>query len=646
MNTRASPQNPPASPEPAEPAAREMPAAKGAEAALRDSEARLRRVLDRSPAGIVETDAEGRMTLVSRRWCEMLGYTEAELLGRSVLEVTHSSSLEAVCRAMERLASGGPDFVIEKNCQHRDGSVLPVQSSVTALRGPRGEFLGLVAAVLDATERRRADETIRYQASLLNAVDQAVIATDLEGRVVHWNRFAERLYGWSAAEALGMPIHELTPTELSRGQAEEIMAALRVGQSWAGEFQVRRKDGTAFPALVTDSPIFDAEGRQIGIVGVSADISERKRAEAELRESERRLSEAQRMAKVGSWAWDLRNNAVECSAQIYDILGLEPPRVDVSAYDIFPFVHPDDRDRVAAATEQARLEGRPVPAEYRVLTPAGERWVVGTGEGLRDETGVVIKMFGTLQDITDRKRAEERLRASEERYRRLAESQKRFVNDAAHELRAPLTAIQGNLELLARFKGMKKADREAALEEVGREAQRLGRLVADMLALARGDAGAALRLQPLDLAEVLRWACAEARHLADSHRLAAELSAPVLVLGDPDRLRQLALQLLENALKYTPPGGSVTLELASVEDWAEFRVRDTGVGISPEDLPHVFERFYRADPARRRGPDPGGTGLGLSIAESIVAQHGGSIRLESELGRGTVATVRLPLVGP
>jgi signal transduction histidine kinase len=222
-------------------------------------------------------------------------------------------------------------------------------------------------------------------------------------------------------------------------------------------------------------------------------------------------------------------------------------------------------------------------------------------------------------------------------------AQQRFVSDASHELRAPLTAIQGNLELLSRHRSMPEVEREVALAEVTREANRLSRLVADLLALARADAGVPLKHRLLDLDEVVLGAYHEAHQLSQGQTLTLEPFEPVQVTGDEDRLKQLVLILLDNALKYTPAHGHVTLGLQRLETGSKITVRDTGVGIPPEDLPHVFERFYRADPAR--GRDPGGTGLGLPIAHWIVEQHGGKITLESHPGQGTLATVYLPLPG-
>jgi two-component system, OmpR family, sensor kinase len=242
----------------------------------------------------------------------------------------------------------------------------------------------------------------------------------------------------------------------------------------------------------------------------------------------------------------------------------------------------------------------------------------------RDELGRLAETFNSMLASLDQ----------------AARAQQRFVADASHELRAPLTAIQGNLEILERQPEMPDAERTEVLREVKGEAFRLTRLVADLLALARADAGVAIRRAPVDLDVVVLETFQTARQLAHGQTLALDPFEPVQVRGDEDRLRQLILVLLDNAIKYTPADGAITLGLSLRGNSAEIVVRDTGVGIANSDLPHIFERFYRADPAR--GRDPGGTGLGLPIARWIVEQHGGLIVMQSEPGHGTTVTVQLP----
>lgn len=252
-----------------------------------------------------------------------------------------------------------------------------------------------------------------------------------------------------------------------------------------------------------------------------------------------------------------------------------------------------------------------------------QRVVDGPG---RDELGRLAHTFNamlaSLQDAYD--------------------SQVRFVAAASHELRAPLTVVQANLDLL-QAKQMSDSERDTAVTEASTEANRMARLVADLLALARADAGIPIRHAPVELDRVVLDVLGEARHLTSGQRLEVTEIEPSIVRGDRDRLTQLFLNLIENAIKYTPPTGHIRVAITHHNQEAIVVIRDTGVGISPEDLPHVFERFFRADPARSR--DPGGSGLGLAIVHWITTEHGGSIELVSHLGEGTTVTIRLPAEG-
>lgn len=245
--------------------------------------------------------------------------------------------------------------------------------------------------------------------------------------------------------------------------------------------------------------------------------------------------------------------------------------------------------------------------------------------GRRDELGQLADTFNEM------------LASLDSAYR----AQQRFVADASHELRTPLTTIQGNLELLERAKQVGEAERSEIVTHLRQEAARMGRLVADLLVLARADAGQGLKMTPVEIDRLLLDVFREARVMASGQKVSVTELDQLQVQGDPDRLKQLLLILVDNALKYTPSEGQVQLGLRSEPGAAVVSVSDTGIGIDAEDLPHVFERFYRADRARAR--EAGGTGLGLSIAHWIAERHGGSLSVESTPGRGSTFTVRLPL---
>lgn len=225
-----------------------------------------------------------------------------------------------------------------------------------------------------------------------------------------------------------------------------------------------------------------------------------------------------------------------------------------------------------------------------------------------------------------------------EQIERLFQTQQRLLADVSHELRTPLTAVRGNLDLI---RHMGEADPEL-MNIIEDELERMTRLIGDLLLLARADTGGLpLEREPVELDNILFEVYRQVSRLARRVEIKLVEVDQVCVLGDADRLKQLLLILVDNATKYTPPGGVVSLSLSRQGGWAHLSVADTGVGIPPEDVPHIFDRFYRVDKARGRAQ--GGSGLGLSIAKWIAQAHGGGIDVTSAMGEGTTFTIKLPL---
>jgi signal transduction histidine kinase len=221
----------------------------------------------------------------------------------------------------------------------------------------------------------------------------------------------------------------------------------------------------------------------------------------------------------------------------------------------------------------------------------------------------------------------------------LFQAQQRLMADVSHELRTPLTAVRGNIDLMRR---MGEADPES-LTIIQEEVDRMARLVGDLLLLARADAGGLpLQMAPIELDNLFFEVYQKVIVLSKSVTITITDIDQVRVMGDSDRLKQLLINLIGNAINYTPTGGEVRLSLSKTELWARIVVSDSGVGIPEKDLPHIFDRFYRVDKARSRAQ--GGSGLGLSIAKSIVEAHGGDIYVTSETGKGTTFAVALPVL--
>lgn len=221
-------------------------------------------------------------------------------------------------------------------------------------------------------------------------------------------------------------------------------------------------------------------------------------------------------------------------------------------------------------------------------------------------------------------------------------NQKRFLSDASHELRAPLTTIRGNLDILHKMKNIPQLEKEEILGDIRNEAIRMSKLVSDLLSLARADAGQILHMDVIDLSALASEVLTEIESWNKDVKVEVQIKDCINIWGDRNSIKQILIILMDNAIKYTPTNGRVFITIEEEDQHAIIQIKDTGIGINPEEVPFVFDRFYRTEAARKKSPD--GTGLGLSIAKLIVDAHEGSIQINSKLGVGTEFIVNLPLI--
>ncbi|HKO59020.1 MAG TPA: PAS domain S-box protein [Thermoanaerobaculia bacterium] len=355
---------------------------------LRIAQERFRSVFEQAPVGMVVLDGEGRWVDANERLCRITGWTRAELLASD-------------SRLYRDLIVADGEPVSERAFVRRDGSRGWMEITISRSQRPGGGNGDRVAMVEDITGRRQVAERLDLQRHLLDSVQQAVIATDVAGRITYWNRFAEQLYGWPEAEVVGRHIMDITPAGVSAAIAGEVLARLRRGESWSGEMTLQRRDGTLFTGWVTDAPITGPDGELLGIVGVSVDITEQKTAIDALRLRESQLAEAQEIANIGSWEYDLRTGARMWSDQIFRMHGLEkgPPAIEKT----MGMIHPDDREEIEETFEDARRNAVPAEVEYRIVRPDGRiRTLHERGRVVHDENGKPLKVVGYVQDITER----------------------------------------------------------------------------------------------------------------------------------------------------------------------------------------------------------------------------------------------------
>ncbi|GEM46762.1 hypothetical protein DC3_23970 [Deinococcus cellulosilyticus NBRC 106333 = KACC 11606] len=617
--------------------------------------ARLQAILDNAPVGIGLRNTELKIELVNRKAAEYNQQPSEEHQNRTMNEM-FPGAFEKVERMLQQvLTTGEPLLDVELTDQDLPGfrkghhwqlNYFPVKSR-------DGRTLGVGSIIQDITARKNSEMALRESQHFLqriaDTVPTLIYVYDVRQRKnIYFNSELKNILGYTPVEmdaldqtSASSMIH---PDELPATlQHYQRLFALEAGETLPREYRMRHKNGS-WRWLYTRETVFvrDDQGTPLQFLGGAIDITDWKEAQQAILESERRFQLVADRAPVMIWMADPQGNAVFHNQSWTEFTG-RPPEQDLGT-GWMDLMHPEDRARLLGNFMDPERLQQPFESEYRMLRHDGQyRWVVDRGTPRFSPDGQFRGFIGACIDIHDRKLAEDALMQSEQKLRELSEAQKRFVADAAHELRTPLTSIQGNLDLFVRFPHIPEDEKKEILSDVQREATRLGRLVNDMLQLARGDAGATLRMDTIHLDQVVLDVWRDLERVSPNHTMQLLQVDEVEMLGDPDRLRQLVLILVENALKYTPRGGAVNLEFRKLGELAELRVSDTGIGIGPEDLPRVFERFYRADRSRHRSEDPGGTGLGLPIAKWIVEGHGGEIHLESEMGVGTTAVVRLPI---
>ena len=376
-------------------------------------------------------------------------------------------------------------------------------------------------------------------------------------------------------------------------------------------------------------------------------VIERKRAEEELLKSEEMLSEAQRIAHIGNWEWDIRTNKIDWSDELYRIFGLKPGEFKASYENFLKYIHPDDRDTINSIIQQASKDHQPFNFFHRIIRPDGTiRVLHALGNVFTDNYGNTIRMVGIGQDVTELKEIENELRKAKEVAEKSVKTKELFLANMSHEIRTPLNGIIGFTKLL-KTTPLNSTQKEY-LKLIKTSGENLLEIINDILDFSKIEAGkitfeaAEFKLEEvIDSGLELIKSKAEEKNLKLYKIIDAKIQK--ILLGDALRLKQIILNLISNSVKFTDKGEIKINAKLIMEDsenaTIEFEVRDTGIGIPNDKLNLIFESFTQESNSISR--KYGGTGLGLAITKQLIEHQGGFIEAESELNKGTIFRFQL-----
>lgn len=374
--------------------------------ALRESEERFRLALDEAPIGMALVGLDGRFLRVNGVLCEIVGYTREELVGLTFQAITHPNDVDADVALARKLARGEiPRYQLGKRYIRKDGAIVDAMLSASIVRAGDGAPLYYIAQIEDVTDRKRAEDALRRSEAqfreLIEHAPDPIFIADLDGRFTDVNTAACRMLRYMRGELVGKTIVDIIPPEDVPRLAEAREFLLVPGRVQVAEWTQKTKDGALVPVEVSSK--IHADGRWVAFV---RDVSERKRNQEALQRSEATLARAQRVARLGSWDWDLRTDEVTRSAELLHLFGLEPGDVSPQRWSMRDHIHPNDREAVERTVDEAAREGHAYSLEHRiVLADGSERVMLHQGEPVLMD-GRTVRMVGTLLDITERKRAE------------------------------------------------------------------------------------------------------------------------------------------------------------------------------------------------------------------------------------------------
>lgn len=476
------------------------------------------------------------------------------------------------------------------------------------------------------------------EGTVLSLFGKVFEKADVNPEVLVGQLFSETVF-WQSSEHTSQILIEAI-AEAKKGKKEKVLL----------DFRISSNEKIVIELYIY--PLFDNENQLKQLFFCANEVTSREREITFYKEKSEQLLFAAENAEIGLWYWDLLENKIYSTPKCNELFEV-PVNKPMKFSSFLEILHPEDRPHVEQALLNSQKYGNEYKSEYRVVYSDGNiHWISARGRTFLDEEGTPKNMMGVVQMITDKKLASEELSkvyAREKKARDEAEDANRakdfFLAVVSHELRSPLNAILGWTKILLN-KALDDETRKKALETIEKSARSQAKLLDDLLDSSRVASGRLkLEFRDINLFEIIKTVHNLQKPSADSKNIEIRIisnTEEIRVFGDAIRLQQVISNLLSNALKFTPEGGTIEIETIVDESEVTLKVKDTGQGIGEKSLPNIFLQFRQGDEA---SGDKGGLGLGLSIAKILVEKHQGTIQAESGgIGHGATFTVKLPLL--
>ena len=595
--------------------------------------------MEQSPLAIAITDTRGSIEYVNPSFSRNTGYSRDEVLGENVNILKSGEHPDSFYRELWETITGGEVWQGEFHNKKKSGELYWEQAIISPVRNNARVISSFLALKEDITEAKRdreaLAESVQRFRELADLLPQPVFETDNRGRVTYSNRAGFDIFGYTPKDLQeGFDALQIFAPEERRRVRENIARRLDGGQSAATELTARKKDGAQFPVLVYSAPIV-RKGKISGLRGIILDITQQKAVERSLRDNQEKYRNLFQSIPDAIIVADAETGKIvewnKTALSFFGYSGDEFSAMNVS--DLYP----DELRNEAPEYFRNFVTMKSGAVQASIITRNGFLVDVDISSALFD-TARTRRVLLIFRDISEQKMSEQLIREN-------IRLKNDFISNVSHELRSPLFSILGFSSTLLRDRNeLDSGTIDEFLGIIHEESTRLASLIEDVLTISRIDSGKTVfKKEPLDPADIIESACKSLKLRADEKRVGLTLNLyenSLTVRADADALKQVVINLVENAIKFTPPGGQVYVSLVRERDLMLLTVRDTGLGIPKKDLEKIFEKFYRVE---RAGEETEGTGLGLPIVREIVNAHGGSVEARCSVGAGATFRVRMPL---